>query len=111
MVLIVAEMPEFVSNVISTLDRNRAKNKGVNATFQFFLTGENAVDFFIRFTDGLPMLHGGTAESSDVAISMATNDFKDMVSGHLTGMAAFMSGRLRITGDMGLAIKLEDMLR
>jgi len=111
MVLIMAGMPEVVSDVMSVLNRNATKNKGVNGTFQFVIGGDDPVDFFINFADGVPTLHEGTAGASDVTISMTANDFKDMVSGQLSGTAAFMSGRLQIKGDMGLAIKLEGMLR
>ena len=34
-----------------------------------------------------------------------------MTSGKLDGMSAFMSGKLRISGDMGLAMKLQSLFR
>ncbi len=33
-----------------------------------------------------------------------------MVDGELNGTEAFMSGRLRIDGDMGLALRLQEVL-
>jgi putative sterol carrier protein len=42
---------------------------------------------------------------------MASSDFKDMVDGKLNGTMAFMSGKLKIKGDMSLAMKLESIIK
>jgi putative sterol carrier protein len=42
---------------------------------------------------------------------MADTDFVDLATGKLDGTAAFMSGKLKIKGDMGLAMKLQSILR
>ena len=41
---------------------------------------------------------------------MAANDFVDLSSGKLDGTMAFMSGKIKIKGDMGLAMKLQSVL-
>ncbi|NXX75023.1 HSDL2 protein, partial [Urocolius indicus] len=47
---------------------------------------------------------------ADVVMSMASADFVRMFTGKLKPTLAFMSGKLRIKGNMSLAIKLEKML-
>jgi len=42
---------------------------------------------------------------------MAASDFLDLVDGKLDGTMAFMSGKLKVKGDMGLAMKLQNVLR
>jgi putative sterol carrier protein len=37
---------------------------------------------------------------------MSAQDWLDMVSGKLSGQMAFMSGKLKLKGDMGLAMKV-----
>jgi putative sterol carrier protein len=37
---------------------------------------------------------------------MAETDFLDLVSGKLNGQMAFLTGKLKVAGDMGLALKL-----
>ena len=44
-----------------------------------------------------------------MTVSMAACDFVDMTEGRLDGMSAFMSGKLRVGGDMGLAMKLQNL--
>lgn len=46
----------------------------------------------------------------DVVMSMSTNDFVKMFSGKLKPTMAFMSGKLKIKGNMALAMKLEKMM-
>jgi putative sterol carrier protein len=40
---------------------------------------------------------------------MASPDWLDMIGGKLNGQMAFMSGKLKLKGDMGLAMKLGSM--
>ena len=45
-------------------------------------------------------------EDADVTLSADTDTFRDMLDGGLNPTSAFMGGRLRIDGNMGLAMKL-----
>jgi putative sterol carrier protein len=40
---------------------------------------------------------------------MAAQDYLDMVAGKLNPQMAFMSGKLRISGDMGLALRFQGL--
>ena len=40
---------------------------------------------------------------------MKESDYLDMVNGKLNGQMAFMSGKLKIAGDMGLALRLQNL--
>jgi 3-hydroxyacyl-CoA dehydrogenase/3a,7a,12a-trihydroxy-5b-cholest-24-enoyl-CoA hydratase len=42
---------------------------------------------------------------------MASNDFIDMMTGKLSGQAAFFSGKLRVSGDLMLAQRLESLFK
>jgi putative sterol carrier protein len=42
---------------------------------------------------------------------MALSDLVDLVGGKLDGMTAFMTGKIKIDGDMGVAMKLQSILR
>jgi putative sterol carrier protein len=41
---------------------------------------------------------------------MAEGDFLDMVAGKLNGQMAFLTGKLKVAGDMGLALKMGSFL-
>ena len=50
-------------------------------------------------------------KSADCTIKMDFSDFDDLINGKLDGMTAFMTGTLKIEGDMGVAMKLQSILR
>ena len=46
----------------------------------------------------------------DCTIHCTANDFMEILSGRLGAKEAFLAGRLRIVGDVGLALKLHDLV-
>ena len=50
-------------------------------------------------------------KAADCTIKMDFSDFADLIGGKLDGMSAFMTGKLKIEGDMGVAMKLQSILR
>ena len=48
---------------------------------------------------------------ADCTLKISMEDFITMTEGELDGTSAFMSGRLKIEGDMGIAMKLQGVLR
>ncbi|MEL6659133.1 MAG: SCP2 sterol-binding domain-containing protein [Bacteroidota bacterium] len=49
-------------------------------------------------------------EDADCVISMTPEDFMALVSGDLNPMMAMMTGKVKIKGDMGVAMKLQSLL-
>ena len=49
--------------------------------------------------------------AADCTIKMDVSDFADLIEGKLDGMSAFMTGKLKSEGDMGVAMKLQSILR
>ena len=47
---------------------------------------------------------------ADCTLKVALSDFVDMVEGRLNGMNAFMSGKLKVDGDMSIAMKLQSII-
>jgi putative sterol carrier protein len=68
---------------------------------------------------GAIMLDGAGQQVSDIAsdvnladttIKVTWDDWQQMASGQLDGMTAFMTGKLRIEGDMSNAMQLQGVL-
>ncbi|HEX4295123.1 MAG TPA: SCP2 sterol-binding domain-containing protein [Rhizomicrobium sp.] len=53
----------------------------------------------------------GDGKNADCTISVSLETFEKMVKGELDGTSAFMQGKLRVAGDMGLAMKLGPILQ
>ncbi|NXE13294.1 HSDL2 protein, partial [Lophotis ruficrista] len=79
--------------------------------FQFELSGDGGGTWYIDLkTKGGSTGRGKPPVTADVVMSMSSEDFVKMFTGKLKPTMAFMSGKLRIKGNMALAIKLEKML-
>ena len=53
----------------------------------------------------------GTHASPNMTLTMTAKDYVDMIMGKLNGQMAFMSGKLKIAGDMGLAMKMQTLFK
>jgi putative sterol carrier protein len=89
---------------------NSAKLQGMNAVFQFCLSGDEPGCWQVKLEGGKAQVVEGTPSTPGVTINMSSADFKDMVGGKLNATQLFMSQRLKLQGDMGLAMKLQNLL-
>ena len=102
---------EIFSEINSRLESNPTKIAGVTAAYAFDLSGDQGGTHHIVIKDGNGEAGPGAPDNPGVTIAMADTDFVDLATGKLDGTAAFMSGKLKIKGDMGLAMKLQGILR
>jgi putative sterol carrier protein len=104
-----------VADVLFDLEQGLAsrpsKTAGLNATFEFRLSGEGGGIWHMLFKDGTPILHVGEAERADAVLSMLANEFVAMHTGILDGSEAFATGRLRVTGDLTLGMRFGQLIR
>ena len=82
------------------------KAAGVNATIQYDITGDQGGTWNAVIKDGICTVTPGAAATPSLTLSMSSQDWLDMVGGKLSGQMAFMSGKLKLKGDMGLAMKI-----
>ncbi|XP_046923954.1 hydroxysteroid dehydrogenase-like protein 2 isoform X1 [Lynx rufus] len=79
--------------------------------YQFELSGEDGGTWFLDLkSKGGNVGYGEPSHQADVVMSMSTDDFVKMFSGKLKPSMAFVSGKLKIKGNMALAIKLEKLM-
>ena len=48
-------------------------------------------------------------DSADCTVKVTMADFQALVNGRLNPMTAFMSGKIQVDGDMGVAMKLQSL--
>ena len=98
---------EFFANIEKSFKPEAAA--GVDAVYQFSISGEGGGEWNASITGGTCTVTEGTADSPNCTVVTDANTWMDIVSKQTSAMDAFMSGKLRIKGDMGLAMKLESM--
>jgi len=74
--------------------------KGVDAVFQYTISGEGGGDWYITVKDQKCEVAEGKAPNPTTTLSLSAEDFVKMLTGELNPMAAFTSGRLKIGGDV-----------
>lgn len=79
---------------------------GLDVVIQYDLTGEGGGVWHCAIKDGACAVHEGAHDEPTMTLSLEAADFIELTSGRLDGMTAFMGGRLRVAGDMGLAMKM-----
>ncbi|RJQ08125.1 MAG: hypothetical protein C4551_05720 [Bacillota bacterium] len=88
---------------------NPAAIAGLKANFQFDLSGDDGGTWHVNVADGKAEVGSGPTQAN-VTILMSAADFKSMVAGTLNATQAFMTGKLKIQGDMSLAMRLQSIL-
>jgi len=100
-------MPTVKETFDAMAGRFRAdKAAGVNATIQYDISGDQGGTWNAVIKDGTCTVNPGAAPTPSLTLAMSSQDWLDMVGGKLSGQMAFMSGKLKLKGDMGLAMKI-----
>lgn len=78
---------------------------GFDGSAKFVIEGEGAV-----IVDGAGVRAAEEGDEADVTMTADADTFQDILSGDLNPTSAFMTGKLKLDGDMGTAMKLGSVL-
>ena len=87
------------------LDSDAAED--VDAVYQFDLSGAQGGQYILTIREGACQVAEGMHADPHVVLSLAGEDCIKILMGQLSGPAVAMSGRLKISGDIGLAMQLK----
>ncbi|CAM3292891.1 SCP2 sterol-binding domain-containing protein [Halomonas lysinitropha] len=80
---------------------------GMHEIFQFHFT--DAGDHYLVVDDGTLEVHQGEHDDPSVSLSMSSETLKGIMNGEINGMTAFMTGKLKATGNVMLATQLNSL--
>ncbi|MDN4607984.1 SCP2 sterol-binding domain-containing protein [Sporosarcina highlanderae] len=109
--LVEMSMEEIWAEIDKQLNENRGPIEGMNTTYSLELTGEEGGMYGLKFSDGKAEIVKGDLGEIDCALKMSVGDFKKLLAGNLNSTASFMMGKLKVKGNIGLALKLENLLK
>ena len=95
-------MSDVITTAVAALN-TKIGSDGFDGSAKFVIQGEGAV---MVDSDGA---RAGD-EDADVTLTADAETFEAMMSGDQDPTAAFMTGKLSVDGDMGLAMKLGSLL-
>lgn len=104
---------QSLSSVIETLASGFLPGEavGIEAVINFHLSGEGGGDWVMKIQDQICCIAEGAGDNPRLVFSAKTQDCYDIFSGKLSGMAAYMQGKMMLEGDTGFAMKLTKMFR
>jgi putative sterol carrier protein len=102
------EVAKLFEQMTSRFDSSKAED--INATIQFDLSGDNGGLYWVKMADGQAESGSGPVTNPNMTLKATADDWAAVANGELNPMQAFMSGRLKIQGDMGLAMKLQTLI-
>jgi len=100
----------FEKRIPDMLKANPARAAEVNAIYQFNITGEGGGSWTVDLKKEGGAVSEGTRDDAQCTIECKDSDFIAIVTGKMPGPQAFMMGKLKIKGDMSLAMKLGKVL-
>jgi putative sterol carrier protein len=95
---------EFFDSLPARADAD--KLAGVSNSYFFDIDGEG--QWLVDVRDGGLTVTEGTGDA-DVTITTSSDTFAEIVAGQQNPTTAYMTGKLKIKGDMGAALKLQKL--
>ncbi|XP_064524617.1 stomatin-like protein 1 isoform X2 [Pseudopipra pipra] len=103
---------ELLSVVESVLSEALVSQVGASYQVNIALSSGTWSTYFIDLSSGSGRICRGVPEGvPDVTLQVSEKDLQDLFLGDLRPLSAYMSGRLQVTGDLHLALKLEELVK
>ncbi|MFC7331544.1 SCP2 sterol-binding domain-containing protein [Rhodocista pekingensis] len=96
-----------LQQILTEMQSSSSRFNGLNSTVKFDFGDQGSI--FIDGTKTPPVITEG-GEDAKCVLKISLEDFMKLQHGQLSPMMAFTMGKLKVQGDMGVAMKLSTML-
>ncbi|WP_439813777.1 SCP2 sterol-binding domain-containing protein [Zavarzinia sp. CC-PAN008] len=98
---------ERVANITQRLKEGVGTDSGLGNTLKFDFQGKGII-----YVDGksAPNTVSNEDKPADCTIKVSIDDFEQIAAGKMDGTTAFMMGKLKVEGNMAVAMKLGPLL-
>lgn len=105
-----ADQPTSIADSFPALQAafQPARAAGVDKTIQFDFSGREAGTWHMHVHDGAMDYGQGPAQNPNATIAVDSDDWLSILSGALNPVSAFMGGKVKVQGDMGLAMQFQN---
>ena len=101
------DIQEIMSKMPEAFVPEQAAN--IDAVIQLDLTGEGGGQWAFNIAEGALSIEAGQAVSPNLSLSMAASDYVALSMGDANAMSLFMAGKIKVQGDIMLALKFQEM--
>ncbi len=84
------------------------KTQGVNKTIQFDFSGNEPGTWAMTVNNGTMSYHEGPAENPNATVNVDSDDWLKILRGEVNAVSAFMSGKIKVNGDMTLMMQFQN---
>jgi len=99
---------ELIEKIGAKIASDPSLSSGFGAIYKFVLEGDAGGGTWLVNLKDAPGVQEGDG-SADCTISMASDDFVALIEGRENGQQLYFQGKLRIDGDLGMALKLQNL--
>jgi putative sterol carrier protein len=85
--------------------------QGVDTVLQYHLTGSEPGEWYVTIKDGVCEVFKGVHDSPKMTLSADSDDYIAIFTGKSNAMKAFMEGKLKLSGDLNMAMKLPNLFK
>jgi putative sterol carrier protein len=85
------------------------KAVGLNKTIQINLSGEGGGQWLLKIADGRISVDKGMIDAPSLTLGMEASAYVALVNGEANPMNLFMAGKIKVEGDVTLAMKFQEM--
>ena len=100
---------DLINNLPDQIDYD--KSKGIHSLIQFSISGEGGGEWGVTIDDGTVTVETGMLTKPELIVKASSDDALKLVRGELNPVGAFMSGKIKIVGDIAQAMKLFNLLK
>jgi putative sterol carrier protein len=98
---------EIFANITERFNVEKAKE--LELTIAFNLTGDNGGQWGVQVDNGKVNVVEGEIDNPTATIKMDGDDYVAMTKGELNPMMAFMSGKVKVDGDLNSVMKFQQL--
>jgi putative sterol carrier protein len=84
---------------------------GMNAVIQLDLSGEGGGQWNLTVANQQLKVSEGQAANPNLTLKLSAADYLSMINGDANAMQMFMQGKVKVGGDMSLALKMQNIFK
>ena len=106
-------MPLTIADLMSKMPSAFVPEKaqGLDVVLQFIFTGSEPGSWYASISNGTVNVQQGVHPSPKMTLSADSEDYVMLFTGKLDPMQAFMAGKLKLSGDLNLAMKMTQFFK
>ncbi len=103
---------DLFDNILpASVAKNPAAAQQVGAVYVFKITGEGGGEWTVDLKSSPPSISKGVLAGAECTMEITNADFVSMLQNPNLGMQLFMQGKLRVSGNPMLAMKLQNLFK